>query len=112
MTKTAVFVDLDRCVGCFACQNACKLVNNLPEGVVWLRVTPREHKPEEVDGKLVMDRFPVPISLDKCDECPDRVDGNQPLCTTVCMGHALWVGPAEQAFEMAEKSRGIVFTNK
>jgi len=29
-------------------------------------VTPKENKPEEVDGKLVMDRFPVPISLDKC----------------------------------------------
>jgi Fe-S-cluster-containing dehydrogenase component len=110
MSKIAMFVDLDRCVGCFACQNACKMVNNLPDGVVWLRVTPKEHKPEVVDGELVMDRFPVPISLDKCAVCPDRENGNQPLCASVCMGKALWVGDAEKAFKLASKARAVVYT--
>ncbi|MBI9046863.1 MAG: hypothetical protein JEZ06_20425 [Anaerolineaceae bacterium] len=110
MTKIAMFVDLDRCVGCFACQNACKVINNLPDGIIWLKVTPKGHQPEDVDGKLVMDRFPVPLSLDKCAECPDRTDGNQPLCATVCMGKALWFGEPEEAFKKASDTRAVVFS--
>ena len=63
MATIAMIVDLDRCVGCFACQAACKVINSLPEEVNWLKVMPKEQKPDEVDGKLVMDRFPVPVSL-------------------------------------------------
>lgn len=110
MAKIAMFIDLDRCVGCFACQNACKVVNNLPDGVQWLKVMPKELKPEEVDGKLVMDRFPVPVSLQKCLECPDRTNGHQPLCASVCMGKALWVGDPSQAMEQAKNKRAVVFT--
>ena len=110
MAKIAMLVDLDRCVGCFACQNACKLVNNLPDGVIWLKVVPKEHKPEEVDGKLYMDRFPVPVSLDKCEQCPDRDNGHQPLCASVCMGKALWIGAPEMALKMALDHRAVVYT--
>lgn len=110
MAKIAMIIDLDRCVGCFACQAACKVVNDLPDGVNWLKVVPKGHQPEEVDGKLVMDRFPVPVSLDKCGVCPDRVNGNQPLCATVCMGKALWVGDPEKALRMAADKRAVVYT--
>jgi Fe-S-cluster-containing hydrogenase component 2 len=110
MAKIAMLIDLERCVGCFACQNACKLVNNLPDGVIWLRVTPKENKPEEVNGKLFMDRFPVPVTLDVCADCPDRTNGHLPLCASVCMGKALWIGDPEKAFEMAKKRRAVVFT--
>ena len=110
MAKIAMVVDLDRCVGCFACQNACKLVNNLPEGVIWLRVTPKEHRPEEVDGKLYMDRFPVPLTLETCVKCPDRQNGHLPLCMSVCMGKAMWIGEPEVALNEAKKHRTVVFT--
>ncbi len=110
MATIAMVVNLERCVGCFACQNACKLVNNLPDGVVWLRVTPKEHKPEEVDGKLYMDRFPVPLTLETCIKCPDRTNGHQPLCASVCMGKGLWIGDVEKAFEIAKNCRAVVYT--
>jgi len=110
MAKIAMLVDLDRCVGCFACQNACKTVNNLPNGVAWLRVTPKEHKPEEVNGKLYMDRFPVPVTLDTCVNCPDRTNGHQPLCASVCMGKALWIGDADKALEKAKNCRAVIYT--
>jgi len=110
MATIAMLIDLERCVGCFACQNACKMVNNLPDGVIWLRVTPREMKPEEVDGRLYMDRFPVPITLDICVNCPDRTNGHQPLCASVCMGKALWIGDPDKALEIAKSRRAVVFT--
>lgn len=110
MATIAMLIDLDRCVGCFACQNACKVVNQLLPGVQWLKVTPREAKPEEVDGKLVMDRFPVPVSLEKCGQCPDRTKDKQPLCATVCMGKAVYVGDPETAVQLAKKKRAVLFT--
>lgn len=110
MAEIAMIVDLDRCVGCFACQVACKLINGLPENVNWLKVIPKEQKPEEVDGKLVMDRFPVPVTLEKCAICPDRHNGDQPLCAKVCMGKALWIGDPKKAFQMAEHKRAVVYT--
>lgn len=109
MSNIALLVDLDSCVGCFACQNACKMVNDLPPDVQWLKVMPKEHKPEEVDGTLVMDRFPVPVSLNKCIECPDRNGEEQPLCAKVCMGDALYVGSPNKAIEMAEGRRTAIF---
>jgi len=110
MAEIAMFVDLECCVGCFACQNACKLVNNLPPGVTWLKVLPKENTPEEVNGKLFMDRFPVPVTLDVCIKCPDRVNGHEPLCASVCMGKALWIGDPAEAFEKAKHARAIVYT--
>lgn len=111
MLGIAMLIDLDCCVGCFACQNACKLVNNLPHNVQWLKVTPRELRPEEVDGKLVMDRFPVPISLKKCQECPDRIEETVPLCAKVCMGEAIYVGRPSEAIKRAEGKRVALFMN-
>jgi Fe-S-cluster-containing dehydrogenase component len=110
MAEIAMLVDLDRCVGCFACQNACKMVNNLPDGVIWLRVVPKEQKPEEVDGKLYMDRFPVPLTLKTCQKCPDLKNGHPPLCASVCMGKALWIGDPTTALQMAKGKRAVVYT--
>lgn len=109
MAEISLAVDLDSCTGCFACQNACKMVNDLDVDVKWLRVTPDSCKPEEVNGKLYMDRFPVPVSLDACKACPDRVGGAVPLCAKVCMGKALFVGDPEQAAHWAAGKRTVVF---
>ncbi|WP_461201854.1 4Fe-4S dicluster domain-containing protein [Anoxybacillus sp. TBDG-1] len=35
MTKYAMVIDLHKCVGCSACQIACKNENNVPEGMFW-----------------------------------------------------------------------------
>jgi len=36
--KYAMVIDLDRCYGCRACMEACKVENNTPEGVFWMYV--------------------------------------------------------------------------
>ena len=110
MAKIAMLIKLDRCVGCFACQNACKLVNDLPIGTIWLPVLPKENKPEEYNGTLYMDRFPVPVTLEMCVNCPDRKNGHEPLCASVCMGKALKIGDPQELLEAAKGARAVVFT--
>ena len=38
MTKLAIAIDLDRCVGCHTCANACKMQNNIPMNMLYIRV--------------------------------------------------------------------------
>ena len=38
MTRLTIAINLDRCVGCHTCTMACKMQNNVPEGLLWNRV--------------------------------------------------------------------------
>lgn len=38
MTKLAIGIKLDRCIGCNTCALACKMQNNVPDGMLWNRV--------------------------------------------------------------------------
>ena len=38
MTHKTLVIDLDRCIGCFACEMACKQENNVPLGVHYNKV--------------------------------------------------------------------------
>lgn len=38
MTQKTLVIDLDRCIGCHACEAACKLENNVPMGVYYNKV--------------------------------------------------------------------------
>ena len=75
--EKALLLDLDRCVGCYACQIACKQANNLPEGISWIRVV--TVGPKKVNGKMSMD-FLLKIS-DECNFCSE--------CIEVCPTEAL-----------------------
>lgn len=105
-------VDLDNCLGCYACQNACKMVNNLGPWVQWLKITPSDRKPEEYKGKLYMDRFPVPLTLEMCKDCPDREGGHTPVCMTTCMGQSLCIGSPDEVTKWIEGKRAVLFTSK
>lgn len=47
--KLALSINNDICVGCYACEIACKQEHNLPVGPRLIRVQPEE--PREIDGK-------------------------------------------------------------
>lgn len=92
MTQRNLLVDIELCVGCQACEIACKQENNLPVGPRWMRVI--QVGPKEVNGKLVMSFHPTrcmncgkPPCVDVCPEkaITKRIDGdvliNQALCT-------------------------------
>lgn len=38
MTRLAIAIKQDRCVGCHTCAQACKMSNNVPDGMLWNRV--------------------------------------------------------------------------
>ena len=69
MKETQVLVlDLDRCVGCFACELACKQQNNLPDGVRWIKVVTLG--PKKLKEKMYMDFFlDIAEDCNFCQEC-------------------------------------------
>jgi len=80
-----ILVDLDRCVGCYACEVACKQENSDAPGTPWIRVN--TIGPKVVRGRLMMDY--VPLVSDGCNFCPSR--GLQPSCVAHCPTQALTV---------------------
>ena len=77
MTRLAIAINLDRCVGCHTCALSCKMQNNVPEGMLWNRVLTEDC--DVVDGAL--GTYPnvtrtflpvacrVEIDYDKCIGC-------------------------------------------
>jgi Fe-S-cluster-containing dehydrogenase component len=69
--KKSLFADIRLCVGCFACEVACKQEHNLPVGERWIRIT--KVGPLKIEGKLVMHFLPM-----HCRHC------GRPPCIDVC----------------------------
>ncbi|MCX6649177.1 MAG: 4Fe-4S binding protein [Candidatus Bathyarchaeota archaeon] len=78
-----IIVNLDRCVGCYACEIACKQENLLPAGKKWVEV--KQIGPAEAGGKTLMALFPV---MNRgCTLCSQRAAG--PACVEACPTKAL-----------------------
>lgn len=73
--KCGMIIDLHRCVGCGACDLACKSENNTPVGFDWAG-----HKTETY-GEFPNVRYThVPTLCNHCDDAP---------CVRVCPTHAM-----------------------
>ena len=89
-------VDLDRCVGCYACIIGCKDENNLDAGTdrIGLRV---------IEGKEQLYTHYIPeFNLDgegasRCTTCPQlQAEGRQPACAANCLTDAILFVDAEK----------------
>ena len=77
MTKLGIAINLERCVGCNTCANACKMQNNIPMNMLYIRV--------ETDGVDTADgaqgtypdlsRTYIPVACQHCEN---------PECVKVC----------------------------
>ena len=38
MTRLAIAINKERCIGCQTCALSCKMQNNVPDGMLWNRV--------------------------------------------------------------------------
>lgn len=107
MSYVGVLVDLDYCVGCYACQSACNDYNKLPLGETYLKQC--NLKPHPVDGDLSMFMCPIPYKLEACAACL-ATEGEAP-CAQICITKSLHVGPVEDLLEKAKElgSRTVLF---
>lgn len=81
-----ILADLDSCVGCYACEVACKQENNVAIGTQWIKVI--SIGPEELNGKRVADF--IPMMTEQCTLCEHRLTKNlEPRCVEVCPTKAL-----------------------
>jgi anaerobic dimethyl sulfoxide reductase subunit B (iron-sulfur subunit) len=82
--QLAFYVDIENCVGCKACQIACKDKNDLPEGTRWRRVFQYEGGEwVEQDHEMVpSDVFAYFVSS-ACMHC------SNPVCLQVCPAAAI-----------------------
>ena len=95
--RKSLLVNLERCMGCFACEVACKQEHALPEGVRWIHV--ETIGPYEIQGRLAMDF--VPLATDGCDFCAERLAaGKRPFCVEVCPTQALGLYPDDQVLRL------------
>ncbi len=84
--QVGLVANLDLCMGCFACEVACKQEHGLAEGQKGIAVF--TVGPYEVQGELAMDF--VPMGTEKCDLCAlRRASGDRPFCAAVCPTQAL-----------------------
>jgi Fe-S-cluster-containing dehydrogenase component len=84
--RWGLVANLERCIGCFACEVACKQEHDLPEGEKYIAV--ETIGPYDLDGELAMDF--MPLAKDGCDFCQRRLGlGKRPACVAVCPSHAL-----------------------
>ena len=65
MTRYGMALDLDRCMGCRACMEACKVENNTPQDIFWMHV----FRLEEGEYPDVRTRF-LPRPCMHCDNPP------------------------------------------
>jgi len=97
-------VNLDRCIGCYACELACKQEHNLAVGEHGIRL--HTLGPYEVDGRLATDF--VPLATDECDLCVDRVaDGGRAFCAEICPTQALSLRGATEILRLLRSNARI-----
>ena len=77
MTRLAIAINLDRCVGCHTCALSCKMQNNVPDGMLWNRVlTEGCDRFDSAEGTYPnLSRTYLPLACQHCEN---------PACERVC----------------------------
>ena len=77
MTKLGMVIDKHRCIGCHTCALACKMQNNVPEGIYWNRIL--TEGADVLDGAVGeyphLSRSYLPLACQHCEN---------PACQRVC----------------------------
>ncbi|MDE8685434.1 4Fe-4S dicluster domain-containing protein, partial [Adlercreutzia rubneri] len=76
-TKLAICIDLHRCIGCNTSALACKMQNNVPDGMLWNRVlTEGCYRVDSAEGVYPhLTRTYLPLACQHCEN---------PACERVC----------------------------
>lgn len=110
-TRNGLLIDYEFCTGCHACEVACKMELELPNGQWGIKLL--QDGPRQLEnGKWDYNYIPFPTSL--CNLCENRVEtGKLPTCVHHCQAGIMQYGPVEElAAKMAGKSKMVLFTSK
>lgn len=105
----ALVINYEFCTGCHACEVACKVEHDLPEGQFGIKIL--QDGPRQLEnGKWEYNYLPMPTSL--CDLCAKRVgEGRLPKCVHHCQAGIMDFGPVEEmAKVVAAKPNYAMFT--
>ncbi len=126
MTRLAIAINLDRCVGCHTCALSCKMQNNVPEGMLWNRVLTEDC--DVVDGALGtypnVTRTFLPVACQHCQNaacqrvCPTgatykddkgrvEIDYDKCIGCRMCMGACPYTGV--RSFNWEEPHHAVDF---
>ena len=93
MAHNCIVVNLDRCIGCWSCEIACKMENDVALGERWNKVVQVEPFGEFPDVKT----YWLPVMCQQCENSP---------CTHVCPTGASYRDP-ETDMVLVDKSKCI-----
>jgi len=95
--QIGLIANLDLCMGCFACEVACKQEKGLPEGKKGIEVITLG--PYEIEGELAMDF--LPMATEVCDLCAERsTAGERPFCAEICPTKALTLQSVDELLKI------------
>ena len=105
MSKYGFLIDYEYCVGCHACEVACKQEHNRGEEEWGIYVT--EVQPEISGGKL----YYLPFPTDNCNLCGKRIaKGLPPACVKHCMAGVMEFGTIKELTEhMQNKPKTVLW---
>jgi len=105
MPKYGLLIDYEFCVGCRACEIACKQEHNRASDEYGIQV--QEIQPEVTRGKLYYYPFPT----DNCNLCGKRIArGLEPACVTNCWAKVMRFGTIQElAGYMQKKPRNVLW---
>jgi Fe-S-cluster-containing dehydrogenase component len=92
--RLAFVLDLDRCVGCWACAVACKMENDLPDGVWWVHVETVGGAGRDTSAGVFPDvrKHYMPV-IDQCVYTPAQLaTGQPPACARACPVDVIQIG--------------------
>jgi Fe-S-cluster-containing dehydrogenase component len=108
MTRYGLLIDYEFCIGCHACEMACKQENNFGVGMTGIKVN--EVGPIQTGGdKWSWDYIPVPTDL--CNLCQSRVSrGKKPSCVIHCQTGVMKYAPVNELAKYMElKPKTVIF---
>lgn len=94
MTHNAIVIDLNRCIGCYSCEVACKQENDVPLGEYWSKV----HSMGPFGTHPHLEQYWLPTMCQQCEDapcvnvCPTGASYRDPDTNVVLINKAVCIG--------------------